>query len=130
PLARCRLALATFVGAGGHPLFKEARTRRTALVHPLLEAHGSYKRRGHGGQFGGYPKPKPRKYLRLTGRELHPVTNPETLLARNFRENLKIAQTFLTAPSSLQYHPQICNSLDALSASALPVSIAGGFLAL
>jgi len=49
--------------AGGHPLFKEARTQGTALGHPLLEARVSYRGRRPSGQFGGYSNPRGWKYL-------------------------------------------------------------------
>jgi len=51
--------------AGGLPLFKEARTRMTALSHPLLEARVTYRRRRRLEQFGGYSKLEGCKYLRL-----------------------------------------------------------------
>ncbi len=52
-----------FGEAGGLPLFKEARTRRTALGHPLLEARVTYRPKRRLQQFGGYPKLEGCDYL-------------------------------------------------------------------
>lgn len=72
----------------------EARTRTTVLGHPLREARVSSSARGGFGQFGGYPNPGTRKYLRHSPRESPEIALPSFLPSEEADSLLSFIQRF------------------------------------